>query len=216
MFDVVKAIVFAVSPYALAPPLLLGLLQFRKLPLALKLICIHLMFAAVVEGLSYLLWHYRINNLFLLHIYTVEECGLILWFYSRLFTGFINSRVFLYAFAVFFVFAAVNSIFFQSLSANNTYIRTLEAIMVIVCSIVFFYRMLTDAAIEQPARSPYFWINTGWLIYFSASLLLFTLSNYINSTHLKQMRLDIWTLHAFFAILLYTFITIGLWKQRRK
>ncbi|NII27008.1 hypothetical protein HB364_18095 [Pseudoflavitalea sp. X16] len=216
MFHSLKQIIFSVAPYALAPPLLLGLWQFRALPGALRIITIHVLVAAVTELAATLLWHYRINNLFLLHIYTVEECGMLLWFYSYLWRERIPLRVFLYVFLSFLVFAVINSMLLQPLTQNNTYARSIEAVIMIACAIAFFYKMLSEARIHKPERSPYFWINTGLLIYFSGSLLLFTLSNYIRGPEYKQLRMDIWTLHAFFNILLYTFITIGLWKQRRK
>lgn len=216
MFHYLKQIVYAVAPYSLGPPLLLGIWLFKKLPAAGKLISIHILFATLTELIADLLNYYHINNLFLLHIYTVEECGMILWFYSHLFRGFINQKIFLYTFLSFFALALINSVFFQSLTQNNTYSRGIEATIVILCSMGFFYKMLSETKVEKPEQSPYFWFNTGFLIYFSASLLLFTLSNYILGDKHKHLRMDIWVLHAFFSIVLYTFIAIGLWKWRKK
>jgi hypothetical protein len=216
MFHYLKQIVFEVAPYSLGPPLLLGIWLFRIMPAAGKIICLHVLFAALTELTADLLGHYGINNLFLLHIYTVEECGMILWFYSYVFLGFINRKVFLYTFLSFFALAVINSVFFQSLTQNNTYSRGIEATIIILCSIGYFYKMLGEPKIEKPEQSPYFWFNTGFLIYFSASLLLFTLSNYILGAKYKQLRMDIWVLHAFFSILLYSFIAIGLWKYRKR
>lgn len=216
MFHYLKQIVFEVASYAVGPPLLLGICQYRKLPVAGRLISIHLLFAGLTAVIAEVLWYYHTNNLFLLHIFTVEECGLILWFYSCLFSGFINRKLFLYIFFSFFAFAVINSVFFQPLTQFNTYARSTEAVIIVFCSIAFFYKMLSDTNIERPERLPYFWINTGFLIYFSASLLLFTLSNYIRDVQHKQLKYDIWTLHAFFSILMYTFVTIGLWKYRKR
>ena len=114
MFHYLKQIVFAVAPYAVGPPLLLGIWLFRKLPAAGKLICIHLLFAAMVELMADLLWHYHTNNLFLLHIYTVEECGLILWFYSYLLGGIISRKFFGYVFLSFFAFALYSLILYPT------------------------------------------------------------------------------------------------------
>jgi hypothetical protein len=216
MFHYLKQIVFEVASYAVGPPLLLAIWKFRILPAAGRIIGIHLLFAGLTALIAELMWYYRTNNLFLLHIYTVEECGMILWFYSHVFRGFINQKVFLYTFISFFVFAVINSILFQSLKQNNTHSRSIEATVIIACTIAYFYKMLSETKVEKPEQSPYFWFNTGFLIYFSASLLLFTLSNYIRGDQYKQLRHDIWTLHAFFSIVMYLFIAIGLWKYRKK
>jgi len=216
MLQAVKQIIFAIAPYALIPPLVLSIARFRQFPTALRLLSMHIWIAAVTELLANLLWHWHVNNLFLLHIYTVEECGLLLWFYSYLLNAVFKRTVFLYVFAGFLVGAVLNSVFIQHLSQNNTYTRSVEAILIIVCAVAYFYRMLSETMLSQPARSPYFWINTGLLIYFAASLLLFTMSNYIRGPQYKHLRQDIWTLHAFFTIVLYCFISIGLWKQPKK
>ncbi|HYF33351.1 MAG TPA: hypothetical protein VD993_19635 [Chitinophagaceae bacterium] len=215
MFEQLKHLVFEVAPYATLPAIIIGLVKFRTFPVALKVITIHVLIAGLVDLAGTLLWHYRINNLFLLHIYTIEECGLILLFYSYLLSDTVPRRIFLYVFLGFMVFSIANSIFLQPLTRNNTYARSIEAAIIICCAVLFFYKMLSESRLKAPGQSPYFWINTGLLIYFSGSLVLFTLSNYIRGPQYRQLRLDIWTLHAFFAILLYLFIAIGLWKHRR-
>lgn len=215
MFRSVKEAIFAVAPYAPVLPFLIGLIRFRSLTVPLKVIAIHVFIAALVEQVATVMWYYRINNLFLLHLYTLEECGLILLFYSYVLRDFIKPRVFLYVFLFFLAFSIFNTAFLQSVTRNNTFARSIEAVIVIMCAVAFFYRMLGETRLNDPARSPYFWINTGFLVYFCGALLLFTLSNYIRGPQHQQLRMDVWTLHAFFSILLYIFIAAGLWKHRR-
>jgi hypothetical protein len=214
MLSYLKEWIFAVAPYAPALPLLIGLIKFRRLPLPLKVIVVHVLVAASVEFAATVLWNYRINNLFLLHIYTVEECGFIMLFYSYLLSKLVPRKVFLYVFVAFAVLAVLNTVFLQPVNVSNTYARSVEAVIVILCAIAFFYSLLGETTIKGADRPSYVWINTAFLIYFSGSLLLFTLSNYIEGPRYRQLRMDIWTLHAFFSILLYTFIAIGLWKHR--
>lgn len=215
MFEYLKQLVFEVAPYATLPAIVVGMAKFRHLPAPLRIIALHVLIAGAVDLTATILWHQKVNNLFLLHIYTIEECGLILWFYSYLLGDAISRKWFLYVFLGFLLLSVANSIFLQPLSRNNTYARSIEAVIIIACAVLYFYKMLSEAKLKAPARSPYFWINTGFLIYFSGSLVLFTLSNYIRGPQYRQLRLDIWTMHAFFAILLYVLIGIGLWKQKR-
>ena len=215
MLEYLKQLVFEVGPYATLPAILLGLVKFRVLPTALRIVVIHLLIAGLVDLAATILWNNKINNLFLLHIYTIEECGMILWFYSYVLSDAMSRRNFLYVFIGFAVLSAANSAFVQPLTRNNTYARSLEAMIVIICAVMYFYRMLSESKLKSPARTPYFWINTGFLIYFSGSLVLFTLSNYIRGPQYKQLRIDVWTLHALFAIIMYALIAVGLWKHKK-
>jgi hypothetical protein len=95
----------------------------------------------------------------------------------------------------------------------NTYARSLEGILVIILCLSWCYQTLTEMKIRALQQDPVFWTNTGFLLYFSGNVLLFTFSNYIlNINH--ALNQYIWAFHALFSILLYFFITIGLWKAR--
>lgn len=215
MLDSIKQLIFEVAPYATLPAILIGSAKFRSLPVALRIVTIHVLIAGMVELAATILWNYRVNNLFLLHVYTIEECGLILLFYSYLLRDVMDPRKFLYVFLGFMVLSILNSIFLQPLTRNNTYARSIEALIIIICAVSYFYKELGESKLKSPGRTPYFWINTGFLIYFSGSLVLFTLSNYIRGPQYKQLRLDVWTLHGFFAILMYALIAVGLWKHKK-
>ena len=215
MLEYLKNLVFEVAPYATVLAIIPGLIKFRTFPTPLRIVAIHVLIAGLVDLAAMILWNYKTNNLFLLHIYTIEECGMILLFYSYLLSDAGNRKRFLYVFLGFALISIANSIFLQPLTRNNTYARSLEAMIIIVCAIMYFLKLLSETKLKSPARSPYFWINTGFLIYFSGSLVLFTLSNYIRGPQYKQLRLDIWTLHAFFSIVLYALIAVGLWKHRK-
>ena len=215
MFEDLKHMVFEVAPYATLPAILIGLVKFRALSTPLRIVTVHVLIAGLVELAATILWNNKINNLFLLHVYTIEECGMILWFYSYLLSEGTDRKVFLYVFLGFAALSIANSMFLQGLTRNNTYARSIEAVIIIVCAVRYFYKLLSETKLKSPARSPYFWINTGFLIYFSSSLVLFTLSNYIRGPQYRQLRLDVWTLHAFFAIVLYALIAVGLWKHKK-
>lgn len=215
MLEDLKHLVFEIAPYATILAIIPGLLKFRTLPTPLRIVAIHVLIAGLVDLAAMILWNNKINNLYLLHIYTIEECGMILWFYSYLLSDAMNRKAFLYVFLGFALLSIANSIYLQKLTQNNTYARSLEAMIIIVCAVMYFYRLLSEAKLKSPIRSPYFWINTGFLIYFSSSLVLFTLSNYIRGPQYRQLRMDIWTLHAFFAIVLYALIAVGLWRHKK-
>ncbi|MBN8679584.1 MAG: hypothetical protein J0M29_15245 [Chitinophagales bacterium] len=153
------------------------------------------------------------NNLWLLHLYTPLEFICILWFYSLVLVSLAKRKWFVWLGLGFAVLSALNTAFLQPALTFNTYARSLEGILVIILCLSWCYQTLTEMKIRALQQDPVFWTNTGFLLYFSGNVLLFAFSNYIlNINH--ALNQYIWAFHALFSILLYFFITIGLWKAR--
>ncbi|WP_273210382.1 hypothetical protein [Runella zeae] len=202
------------SPFFLALPITIALVRFRFLKQALWYIVAFLGLSVLAQILAYFLTKALGNNLILIHFYTVFELNIIALFYHALFGRF-YPRWLVPSLMVFFtVFAVVSSIFFQKLTEFNTYARGLECVLVIVFSMMYFYKMLIELNTKRPEKCPIFWINTGFLFYFAGSLVLFILSNAILNEN-KAFNYMSWGLHACVFALLHIFIGIGLWYSPR-
>lgn len=161
---------------------------------------------------SYLNAHKQ-NNLWLLHLYTPLEFACIVWFYGTELKGFVEKKWFFLTGIGFAVLSVLNSAFLQDTDTFNTYARSLEGILVILLCLAWCYRTLSEMKIRRLEQDPVFWVNTGFLLYFSGNVLLFAFSNYIIDIN-RALNLYIWAFHALFSILLYFFVTIGLWKAK--
>jgi hypothetical protein len=111
----------------------------------------------------------------------------------------------------FVLFSVINSLFIQSLYEFNSYARGFEALLLIILSLLGFYKISTSSG--DSGGIP--WINAGILVYFSGGLTLFILSNYILPFS-NAVNTLIWAIHSFLSIFLYVVISIGLWKSRMK
>lgn len=152
------------------------------------------------------------TNLPILHLYTVLEFNLIALFYFSFF-GYFYSRRLVPSLMVFFTgFAVLNSLFIQKITEFNTYSRGLEALLVIIFSLLCFYKLLIELSSKNPTQQPIFWINTGFLLYFAGNLVLFILSNVILKEN-KAFNYMSWGLHSCLIALLYILIGIGLWNS---
>ncbi|MFN0216172.1 MAG: hypothetical protein ACKVT2_18085 [Saprospiraceae bacterium] len=153
------------------------------------------------------------NNLWVLHLYTPLEFACIIWFYSIVLAGYIKKTWFLLLGLVFLVLSGFNSMFIQAIDSFNTYARSLEGFLTILLCLTWCYQTLVEMKIRQLEKDPVFWVNTGFLLYFSGTVLLFAFSNYIVDLN-RALNLYIWAFHALFSILLYLFITVGLWVAK--
>ncbi len=196
-----------------AVPVAVALFRFRHLGTAMRIVAFYVFLGAFTQIFSSYLNRIHYRNLWLLHFYTPLEFICIVWFYGTVFKGFIKKSVFWGATVGFTMLSALNTLFLQDIDMFNTYARSLEGILVILLCLVWCYRTLLEMKIQRLEQDPVFWVNTGFLLYFSGSVLLFAFSNYIVDIN-RALNLYIWAFHALFSLLLYFFITLGLWKAR--
>jgi hypothetical protein len=216
VFNIIRKALFEIAPFVVWIPIVAGLLSFKKAPVYVRLLIIHLFLAAIVQAIAYYLWKHSQNNLYLLHLYTVEELVMLTFFYGYLLKSSIGKNIFIVVAAFFITCAALNALFLQPITRHNTYARSLESLIIIIWTILYFYRHLAeDPDAPQKHGNGILLINTAFLLYFSASLLLFTLSNFISITSSKEMRVNLWAIHALVSIFMYILIAIGLWKHRK-
>lgn len=202
------------SPWVILLPIIIGIVFYRHYNRGLRILCIHLFIACVVDVSAQLLRFLNSNNLPLLHVYTLTEFTLLYLFFEHYWNNFFSKRV-LRSIAIGFVtFSVINSLFIQNIYTFNSYARGLEALLMIIFSLLSFYKIFQDPSVRME-QQPVLWIIAGILIYFSGSFTLFVLSNYILPLGVT-LNFQIWAVHAFLSILLYVFISIGLWKMRKR
>lgn len=201
------------SPFAVLPALVLAWYKYGIAGPAFRILAYHLSFVAFTSILSALLWFMNENNLPLLHVYTIVEFTFISLYFSYVLKGSVPKAVWagLFAFAAFAVWYAAC---WQGWNLFNPLPRSVESLLVIILCIAYYARTLAELKVDNLFREAAFWLNTGWLFYFSAALFLFTMSNYILPLN-RTLNVWVWTLHAFFSDILYLFIFIGLWQIRR-
>ena len=206
-------LIIAIATFFITVPFLIALFRYQKLDNVMKAVAWYVMLGGLVQVLSSYENSQKNNNLWLLHLYTPLEFACLALFYSRALDGMVKKRVFVGLGIGFAVLSALNSGFLQPVNTFNTYARSLEGIVVIVFCLSWCYRTLTEMKILKLEQDPVFWVNTGFLLYFSGNVLLFAFSNYILNIN-RALNLYIWAFHALFSILLYFFISVGLWKAR--
>lgn len=195
-------------------PLILALINVKSYPKELKVITLYLVSISILGAYSAYLWSQLKNNLPVLHVYTMVEFTGIMLFYQVIFKTYIEKIWFWVLITCFLAFCLINATCIQDWKIFNTYPRTLESILVIGASLYYYYKITRQTLYTQIEKSPVFWINTGFFIYFSGSFLLFTISNYILPYSFK-FNMMVWQFHAFLSIVNNILIFIGLWQHRK-
>ncbi|WP_158800346.1 hypothetical protein [Pedobacter sp. L105] len=212
-----QSLIFNSAPFAMVPASVLAIISLRSGNITIRILSIHILISSIVEVASAITWSMKINNIFILHLYTIEEFALISWFYATVILGKGWKLFFLLSVLLFTVLTLLNSAFLQPLTVNNTYARALESLICLVYAMICFHKLINvySTILPKPYLTALLLINSGILIYFSSSCLLFILSNYLRKPGLTDVRMMLWTFHAFFCSIYYLLLFFGLWIIRK-
>lgn len=206
-------LLLGISPFLALIPLSVLLLRIRSLDASLKWIGGYVLLCNLTGFISFGLWCLSRNNLWLFPVQTTLEVPLI---GMALLTQVRKAAGFRYAFPLillFVVFSICNSVWLQASSRYHSWSETLALLLVISLCIYYFSDLLQEKKIRRLQDEPMFWIASGILLYFAASLFLYGLSNMVSKESLEVKR-KVWLFHAAFAGLHYVVISIGLWRNK--
>jgi len=153
------------------------------------------------------------NNFFIFRVFTYIEIALITLYYFQFFKSYFKAHLILFVLPAFIVVSAIDYRLNGSESFDN-YATSFEAILFSSISLWSFYYMMKHMIFENPTKEPFFWINSGILLYFGGNLVLFVFNNYLLQNKTAG-HLAMWAIHSCLNILYNCIIAIGIWKTRR-
>ncbi|NBW38021.1 MAG: hypothetical protein EBR30_23975 [Cytophagia bacterium] len=101
---------------------------------------------------------------------------------------------------------------FSSLKTNT---ETIRDIIMILCSLGYFFYLIHELPKENVTIIPMFWINTSMLVYFSCTFLLSLSLDYLTGI-LKDDLTGYWTFRNFLRVAFCATICFGLWRGRKE
>ena len=89
------------------------------------------------------------------------------------------------------------------------------SIVFISLSLAYFFRLLNKMPTTHIHHLPMFWINTGILIFYAGTIMIFIFSDYLVNV-LKDSLMVYWSFYNSLNILSHVLIAMGLWQVTRK
>lgn len=157
--------------YILSPliALIAGIYSFKYFDKTLKMIFFYTVAGLFIETLNWLLAKMGIkNNMPGLHFYIMFEFLVWAVFYMINLKGFVNRRFIITGIILFETYCIVNFLFIQNLN-NYPFTRTVEDLILILLTILYFTKIMLEAKIRNLALSPSVWINASVLLYFAGN-----------------------------------------------
>lgn len=200
-----------VSSLSVLIPLGLAIAHWKKLPNEISLLRWALIASFIIDLTSFFFMNFSMNTHPLGNTYLFIQFSILFYIFS-----FYNSRKkvlrFLYAFFVFFY--AINLFFIQSPQVFNTNSNVIASLILIGLSISYFYRLLNELSIFHIHRLPMLWLSFATLIYYSGTLFLFLVSNYLFQST-DEVNIMMWILHNLLNIIKNILFAIALWQSYR-
>lgn len=134
----------------------------------------------------------------------------LIYYYA---TGKKNKPVYNFFCVSFSAFAVINLLFIQKMQINS-YTSILSAIIIIIYSVHYFYRLMIDLPTLNLHQLPMFWFNTAFLLFHSGALFLFVFTDYLVNV-LNNNLLVYWGFHNILNIVVHLVVLIGLWIDLR-
>lgn len=197
-----------IVPASIVLPLIAAIASKKYWTSSHKIILVFLMISAVVNTLASYLANKGINNLPLLHIYTVLEFTVITAFFYSLTERKIDRQIIIGLWIAFPLLSLYNVWRLNSIYLYNQLPRSVGAIMILIFCVSYLMRSLNFTAKKDPFFP--FAVVVALLLYYSGSLTLFALSNFIFGN--KELNLMLWDTHATFVMIMYFIIAIAYYK----
>lgn len=188
-------------------PLVLAILQWRRLPVDIAPFRWLLVACAITELASFGSSQvFSIPNLYLGDIYMFLQFSLLLYIFSLQFE---RKAVFRVLYAALVVFYVINLLLFKNLSISTA----VSSLVLIIVSIIFFYKLLNELKVSDIHRLPILWISFAALFYYSGTLFIFLSRNYLEGV--PDSYIMIWIAHNIINIIKNLLFAFALWQNYR-
>lgn len=214
--DIIYTALFYLSFASLLIPLAFGILKFKTLNLAFRVLFFYLLISAITEALSYLLTNRHLDAYFAVqNTFVLVEFLLLAIIYYLEFTSKLIRRIILFTSIIYL--GITLKVLFESNNylVDQSILSVIEASIMMVFAVYFFYKIQAEMIIPRLTNHPPFWINCAILIYFASAIILFIFDDYIIKCSLVEFQ-KLWSLHLISNIAYNVLFAIAIWKTRKR
>lgn len=189
--------------------IVLSLIYFWNRSNLLRIFSLLLIFSSIIQVVAKVMWLQKMNNLPLLHFYTLGEFIIISLVYREIFSKnrFWQSYIFWHIGIVSSLIIA-NSIFFQPITVFNSNAKTLTQVIYMVYAISYFMQANYNAQHHVIKI-----INSAILLYYTGSLFIFMFSNVLLG--LEQRHNLFWVANALLYLIFQLLVFTAIWQFRQ-
>jgi hypothetical protein len=158
-------------------PIWYSFVNYKAFNIQLKALFIYLIFSILTEVVTIALNAFDYPLFQLQFLYAVFEFFLITYLYwlefrkksYRITIGFLCS--------IYIIGMCIPFLQHKNIDVIHDIIDIIEAITIILLSIIFFFKTIIDLEIPKLTNYPFFWLNSAFLLYFGANFFIILFNN---------------------------------------
>lgn len=167
-------------------------------------------FAVLFDIIGFYSKSIAINNLIIFRFYTLIEFGLIASFYIKFYKQYFTIKYYYIIYILITLICFIDYLL-NGYKVMDSFSATSESFIFMFAALASFYFIMRNLITENIIQLPFFWFNSGILIYFSGNILLFIFSNTLQ----QEVYFILWAIiHSLMNIVYNTFISIGFIKTK--
>lgn len=190
-------------------PLIVMLVHKNKVSKEVFILFGYFIASIIVFGYSNYLADRNKNNYFLYHIFSIIELSFILCYFKIVLRTklirFLVTTILLF----FYLFSIFNILFLEKINSLNSNTLSIEFFLMIIFCFIYYYKFSKTDKILFFQKEPNFWIVTGFFIYFSSTILIFSFYKYAAKNY-KAFTINFWALQEIMYLVKNLVITYGL------
>ncbi|MBB6003329.1 hypothetical protein HNP25_001985 [Arcicella rosea] len=195
-------------------PLIIAIIRRENFTLELKLMFVYIIVSTLTEIIATFWARYLHSpNHFMLNIFSVVECLLLVLMYREVFINKLVKRITLITISVFTFFAIFNFTETSNFVKFNSLINSIACIIIIICVFIYFFQLLQTLTVQKLSVTPMFWISVACLLYFSGTLFLFLYGETV-LFHKSPFFKELWVIYFILSFIFRIFLAIGLWFSK--
>ncbi len=191
----VPEIIAHASSLSVILPLGIYLTRFRRHSRAGHVIGILLVVAAVCDLTGFILFRAQHSTAVVFNVYYTLMFLLLCRFYYEIFFRYKFRIAIAFGVATYVLSFVFITFFVQDFSNYQNLIWIIAGVIMILYSITYFLNSLSALPNNELFDDSTTWINTGILFYFSFSLFLFSMGDYLFNRQDPQVTLLLWSTH---------------------
>jgi hypothetical protein len=204
-----------VATFSIIVPIIVGFIRFKNLDRLIKSLVLFLVLELINEIIAFSLGLMGHTNGFEYACYYIlETCYFSAFFYIILQNKWIQRMIFVIipAFVILGIFelafSAVKTVWYTPITVT-------ESTLIVILSIVYYYRLMNASVYIKLSQDPDFWVVTGILTYAVLSFFPFGFYNFLHKYHLEQIsHIDVHII-AISNLIMYSFFTLAFLCPRK-
>ena len=149
------------------------------------------------------------NNLYLYHIFSIIELTLLLQYFKKIIKSLLIKNLINWVTILFLIASALNILFLEKINSLNSNTQSIEFLLLIAFCFIYYMELASSDQIIYFFKHPVFWIVTGFFIYFSITIFIFSFYKYSERTY-HTFTINFWTVQEVMYLLKNLIISYGI------